>query len=500
MTARNVLLLIADDLGRQVGCYGDDIAQTPNLDRLASEGIRFTKAFASTASCSGSRTTIYTGLHTHHNGQYGLASHRHHFQTFDHVETAPGLLSRHGYLTGIIGKVHVGPKEVYPWEIREESDTRDVAKISDRTAAFFDRSKTESRPFFLTVGFVDPHRDRSRAGFGNTADYDTRVKTVKFDAEKVHVPDFLTDSPGTRQELASYYESINRLDQGVGLILAGLDNAGLRDETLVIFLSDNGPPFVNSKTTLYDAGVNLPFIVRPPSSSDTSSVGIVNPNLISYVDILPTILEYAGHPEENERRFPRVGRSFLSILTETQELASWDHVYGSHTFHEVTNYWPTRYLRDRQFKYHRNIAHRLDFPFAADLYGSLAWDDVRNQVETPKRIGTRRLTDYFLRPPEELYDLEADPLEVNNLARDPQHAGRLQRMRQQLEDWQRRTEDPWLYRDGVSLKFVQHHLGEGLKIPDRFDFDPENTENQGEGVEVWEKKQFGVGNDVFVIR
>ncbi len=156
MATKNVLLLIADDLGFQVGCYGDPLTQTPNLDDLAARGVKFTKAFASTASCSGSRTTIYTGLHTHHNGQYGLASHRHHFQTFDHVDSAPAILSRHGYLTGIIGKVHVGPKEVYPWEVREESDTRDVAITADRCAAFFERSKSENRPFFLTVGFPRP--------------------------------------------------------------------------------------------------------------------------------------------------------------------------------------------------------------------------------------------------------------------------------------------------------------------------------------------------------
>lgn len=497
MASKNVLLLVADDLGSQAGCYGGQ-ARTPHLDGLAAEGVRFTKAFASTASCSGSRTTIYTGMHTHHNGQYGLASHRHHFQTFDHIESAPAIFSKHGYLTGIIGKVHVGPASVYPWQVREESHTRDVAKISDRCIVFFDRAKSEHRPFFLTVGFVDPHRDRSRSGFGNHQEYDERVKSLKVDPATVRVPEWLSDLPGTRQELASYYESIFRLDQGVGFILAGLDAAGLRDDTLVLFLSDNGPPFINSKTTLYDAGVNLPFILRVPSIPGTA--GVTNPNMISYIDVLPTLLDYAGHWAENQARFPRVGRSFLPILAESRELPGWDHVYGSHTFHEVTNYWPTRYLRDRRFKYHCNIAHRLDFPFAADLYGSLSWEDVRNQTEQPKRIGQRALADFLLRPPEELYDLETDPNEVRNLAAEPEHRQTLERMRAQLEDWQLRTEDPWLYRDGVSLKFVQHHLDEGLRIPDRFDLDVARPENTGTGISIWEKKEFGQGTDVFVIR
>ncbi|KAI1323968.1 alkaline-phosphatase-like protein [Xylariaceae sp. FL0255] len=483
MAKKNVLLLVADDLGRQLGCYGDSTCKTPNLDRLAAEGVKFTKAFASTASCSGSRSTIYTGLHTHQNGQYGLESGRNHFQTHDHIQTAPAILSKLGYLTGIVGKVHVGPAAVYPWEVREESDTRDVAFVADRTAALFQRAGSEGKPFFLTVGFIDPHRDRTRAGFGNE-NFD-RFEEVKYKPEDIHVPEYLLDSPGTRTELTSYYESISRLDHGVGLILSNLQDSGLGDDTLVIFVSDNGPPFINSKTTLYDAGVNLPLIVRSPAS--TSSV--INPNFISYVDILPTILDYVG--DKSEDASGRPGRSFLSILSESKELSDWDHVYGSHTFHEVTNYWPTRYLRNRRFKYHRNIAHRLDFPFAADIYGSLAWEDVRNQKNNPKVIGHRQVVDYFYRPPEELYDIVADPYEVRNLALDPTYAETLKEMRDRLEEWQQKTIDPWLYRDGVSVKFIQHHLDAGLKIPDRWDLDATAPESFGPDIKHYESKGFG---------
>ncbi|KAH8647707.1 alkaline-phosphatase-like protein [Xylariales sp. PMI_506] len=494
---KNILLMIADDLGRQLGSYGDPTCKTPHLDNLASEGVKFTNAFASTASCSGSRTTIYTGLHTHQNGMYGLNSHRHHFQTFDHVQSAPGIFSKElGYLTAIIGKIHVGPDTVYPWEVREESATRDVAFVADSAGAFFERAKADSRPFFLTIGFIDPHRDRTRDGFGN--EHFDRLVPVKYRPEDVQVPEYLLDSPGTRQELANYYESITRLDHGVGLVLSELEKAGLNDDTLVIFLSDNGPPFINSKTTLYDAGVKLPLIIRSPGGTPS----VENPNLISYVDILPTLLDYAGKKQEttdeaNEKPTGRIGRSFLPILHETRDLPDWDHVYGSHTFHEVTNYWPTRYLRDRRFKYHRNIAHRLDFPFAADLYGSLAWEDVRNQKADPKLIGQRKVVDYFNRPPEELYDLVEDPYEVRNLAGDPAHAETLKAFRGRLEDWQRRTVDPWLYRDGVSVKFIQYHLDAGFQVPDRFDLDPAAPESIGPGVTYYENKGFGGGKDPF---
>lgn len=156
---RNVLLLIADDLGMYLGCYGTRTIQTSNIDKLASEGTRFTNAFASTASCSGSRSTIYTGLHTHESGQYGLNGGFHHFQSFDYVETTPQVFNALGYQTGIIGKVHVGPRSIYEWETFEESDSRDTKWVAERAAAFFDKAKESDRSFHLTIGFRDPHRD-----------------------------------------------------------------------------------------------------------------------------------------------------------------------------------------------------------------------------------------------------------------------------------------------------------------------------------------------------
>ena len=494
MAHKNVLLMIADDLGRQVGCFGDPLIQTPHLDRLASLGCKFTRAFASTASCSGSRTTIYTGLHTHQNGMYGLHNGRNHFQTYDTIETAPKLMKDHGYITGIVGKVHVGPSAVYPWDVREESGSRDVAHMADRCDEFLQRAASEKRPFFLTAAFIDPHRDRTRDGFGNKDEFDHRVKVTKYDPKDVPVPSFLNDSPGTRQELATYYESISRMDQGVGMILESLEKRALRDETLIFFMSDNGSPFLNSKTTLYDAGTNLPFIVCCPKldSDDVAPLaGTTNPNMVSYVDVLPTILDWASHPASTrpDSKSPRLGRSILPILGTTQLLPGWDRVYGSHTFHEVTNYWPTRYIRTGRYKYHRNLAWRLDFPMAADIYGSLAWEDVRNG-ET-RMVGGRTLRDFFFRPPEELYDLEEDPREINNLAKSEEHKIVIDELRLKLEAWQRRTEDPWLYRDGVSVLFVKHHLDAGLQMPDRLDFDPDQPGSIRKGVKILQNVTLG---------
>lgn len=465
---RNVLLMVADDLGRNLGCYGEKAIRTPHVDRMAKEGTLFDMAFTSTASCSPSRSVIYTGLHTHENGQYGLNNTKFHFTTFDHIETGPKLFNEAGYYTGIIGKVHVGPRYVYPWQVYEESDTRDVSWVADRADAFFQKAKSENRPFFLTVAFIDPHRDNTRSGFGNEKDY-RDVKDEIYDPKAVTVPPFLSDLPEVRTELAEYYRSINRMDQGVGKILASMDRAGMTDDTLVIFVSDNGPPFINSKTTLFDAGVRLPMIVKCPGRK----AGTVNPNMISFIDILPTMLDWAGH---GDKKGSRLGRSFLSILDKERMVDEWDRVFGSHTFHEITNYYPTRFIRTQRYKYHRNIAWKLDFPFARDLYGSLTWEGIRNSK--PVMLGSRTLKDFIRRPPEELYDLEMDPLEIKNLAPDPAHRALLTELRSDLESWQLQTRDAWLYRDGMSVIAMQAHVEAGMQVPDRFDFDVDAPGNR----------------------
>jgi N-sulfoglucosamine sulfohydrolase len=445
MSVKNILLLIADDLGRMLGCYGADWVRTPNIDALAARGTRFDRAFTSTASCSGSRSVVYSGRHTHETGQYGLHHGYHHFQTFSDIETAPALFNQMGWRTGIIGKVHVGPEAVYPWQHREESDSRDVTWVARRVQAFL--SQKDARPFFLTVGFIDPHRDATRGGFGDPAGPDP-----VFACEDVTIPDWLPDLPAVRQELAAYAHSIARMDRGVGLILSALREASADSDTLVCFLSDNGAPFVNSKTTLYEAGIHLPLIVYRPGQVP----GVTNPNLVSFTDLPPTWLDWAGGTETPN---DRLGRSLLPILEAQSALPDWGMVFGSHTFHEITNYWPTRFLRTERYKYHRNVAWQLPFPFAADLAGSLSWQEIRSAG--PAQLGVRPLDAYLHRPPEELYDLQADPQEVKNLVGDAAHAATLTALRSAMDNWQRKTRDPWLLTDGVSERALTYQLPYG---------------------------------------
>jgi N-sulfoglucosamine sulfohydrolase len=430
--ARNVVLLVADDLGFQLGCYGDKKIRTPNIDALAKKGTRFTHAFATVSSCSPSRSVLYTGLHTHTSGQYGLAHAEHNFHTRDNVRSLPGLLKKQGYRSGIVGKIHVLPRSVYSFDVeivQGLAGNRNVAAMGKQAQQFIRDSG--DKPFALVVGFSDPHR--SAKGFGNETTY-PGVKEVRYEPGDVNVPYFLSDKPDVRRELAEYYQSIGRLDQGVGFILDALRQTKHSDDTLVIFLSDNGPPFPGAKTTLYDSGVHLPLIVSSPAQKRH---GVTNSAMASWTDILPTILDWAG--VQAPPTLP--GRSLLPILDEDNP-KGWDVVYGSHQFHEVTMYYPVRMIRTRTHKYLRNLAHQLNYPFASDLYNSPTWQGVLQRGD--KMMGERSVESYIHRPLEELYDIENDPHELKNVAADPKYAEVLKDLRERLKAWQIKTRDPWL--------------------------------------------------------
>ena len=429
----NVLLLIADDLGLHTGAYGDKTAITPNLDRLAGEGVRFTNAFCTTASCSASRSVIHSGLHNHANGQYGHAHAEHHFAYLPHVRPVSALLKDHGYRTGVIGKLHVNPVERFRFDLVSEGRNRDVLDMAQRARKFM--HDAAGAPWFLQTGYADPHR--AAQGFANR-DY-TGVKRTRFDPAKLRVPSYLPDNQAVRREVAEYFEASNRLDQGVGFMLDLLRETKQLDNTLVIFMSDNGMPFPNAKTGAYDAGVHLPLLVRAPGQAKR---GLVNNAMISWVDIAPAILDAAGAklPE-----YPLHGRSFLPVL-EQENPAGWDRVYISHTFHEITMYYPMRGVRTRRYKYIRNLFPDLSFPFSTDLFASETWQSLR-KAGPNARVGARPVEQYLHRAPEELYDITSDPDEVNNLARLPQHQAVLAELRADVTAMRKSTKDPWLVND-----------------------------------------------------
>jgi N-sulfoglucosamine sulfohydrolase len=429
----NVVLVVADDLGLDLACYGHPDVRTPSLDALAASGTRFQNAFCTTASCSASRSVILTGLHNHANGQYGHQHAEHNFHTRTSVRSLPVLLKQGGYRTCSIGKLHVQPESVYAFEEfandRIPGGTHNPVAMANRAKEFI--SADDSRPFFLYFCPTDPHR--AGKAFGNERTY-PGVERVEYSPASIRVPPFLPDLPAVRADLAEYLQAVSRLDQGVGRLMEVLRETGHEQDTLVIFLSDNGSPFPGAKTNLYEPGMHLPLIVRAPGGTP----GVVSEALVNWTDVVPTILEFAGM-RNAEAAFH--GRSFLGVLNQERP-EGWDTVFASHTFHEVTMYYPMRVIRTRQYKLIQNVAWPLEFPFASDLYGSPTWQAVLSAKVD--KVGRRSREQLLHRPHYELYDLLADPDETENLAERAEFKPVLNELQTRLRQWQEETQDPWV--------------------------------------------------------
>ncbi|MDP6036810.1 MAG: sulfatase, partial [Verrucomicrobiota bacterium] len=347
---KNIVFVIADDLSPTMGCYGDMAAVTPNIDRLAADGTLFRYAFATTASCSASRSVVLTGLHNHRNGHYGHLHSYHKFSSFPWVKTLPVLLAKAGYRTARVGKHHNGPEEVYFFEEKIKANSRSTVEMANNCEAFI---KAESdKPFFLYYATSDPHRGGGVATelphkpnrFGNKPNKGAYpdVKEVFYDPAKVTVPPFLPDTPETRAELAQYYQSTSRVDQGLGRLMEILRKNGKWENTIIVFTSDHGMAFAGGKTTVYEGGLHVPFIVRNPYQEKR---GNTNNAMISFVDIVPTLLDFAGGYDAQTRAakpelatlpdrrgakkgpYTFHGRSFLSIIAEKNP-KDWDAIYA----------------------------------------------------------------------------------------------------------------------------------------------------------------------------
>ena len=427
--APNILLIVSEDTGTQLSCYDDPVVKTPHLDVLASRGVRFEAAYVTQAGCSSSRASIFTGLYPHQNGQIGLATHK--FRMFrGDYPNLPSLLRANGYRTGVIGKIHVNPEETFEWDFKERPKYnlfghRDVAKVADLAASFI--GADDARPFFLMVNYSDTHKPflRQDAGLPARPFGPGDVKTLPFVGH---------DSPETLQTVADYYNCVSRLDTGCGMLLDCLDRAGKTDNTLVIYLGDHGPELARGKMTCYEGGVRVPFVLSfpgriPPGTADNY--------LVSMIDLLPTILDAARiQPPPN---LP--GQSLLPLLDGRS--SSWrQYLFTEFTVHMPSAYYPSRTVRDERYKLIHNLLWRRPNPiyrhYLVDrLPPHLTPEDIES---APSQV--RRTYNIFRQPPQfELYDLQTDPWEFDNLSDDPAYGGVLERLRGALDRWQEETND-----------------------------------------------------------
>jgi len=444
----NILLITTDDQGLNAGCYGDALARTPNIDALAKSGVRFTRAYVAQASCSSSRSTMLTGLYPHQNGQIGLVND---YAMHEGIRTLPAMLKDAGYRTGLIGKLHVKPVSAFPWdfwEMKNPIKTRHVREVASKARKFMDACGEQ--PFFLMVNFFDPHRP-----YNAEANQCDGLPGNPRTAADVRPLDFMgVDVPELRAEVAAYYNAIERADAGIGLLMQVLEDRGLAENTLVISLGDHGAPFTRAKTTCYEAGEQVPFVVRWPEGGRK---GLVRNELVSSVDLVPTLLELAH--VASAKGLP--GQSLVPLLkgkTVPWRMA----VFSESTAHRRAHYYPRRTVRTARFKLVHNLLPDRPNPLSgigpvratseeAPLRNKALWDVLNPefyQVEgrffgAPAETIRSAYSTYRNPPGFELYDLENDPFERTNLAGNPEYGGELEKLTAELAQWQRETADPF---------------------------------------------------------
>ncbi|XP_074870270.1 N-sulfoglucosamine sulfohydrolase [Carettochelys insculpta] len=465
--ARNVLLFLADDGGFESGVYNNSAIHTPNLEALARRSLVFQNAFTSVSSCSPSRASLLTGLPQHQNGMYGLHQDVHHFNSFDKVRSLPRLLSQARIRTGIIGKKHVGPEMVYPFDFAytEENSSvlqvgRNITKIKLLVRKFL--QSQDERPFFLYVAFHDPHRcDHSQPQYGAFCEkfgngesgmgWIPDWKPQMYSPEHVQLPYFVPDTPAARLDLAAQYTTIGRMDQGIGLVLEELRSAGFQNTTLVIYTSDNGIPFPGGRTNLYWSGTAEPLLVSSPEH--TQRWGQVSQAYASLLDLTPTILDwfnlsYPSYSILGTNPVQLTGKSLLPALVSEQP---WATVFSSQSHHEITMYYPMRAIQHQQFHLVHNLNFRMPFPIDQDFYVSPTFQDLLNRTRARQPTHwNKTLHQYYYRDRWELFDRSSDPSESQNLASNSEYAVVLELLKARLLKWQWHTNDPWVCApDGV---------------------------------------------------
>jgi N-sulfoglucosamine sulfohydrolase len=406
----NIVFLISDDQSvPDLGCYGNAAIGTPNIDRLAQEGMRFDNAFVSSPQCSPSRAAILTGR-----SPVAVGMSRLHAALRPWVPSVLEPLERAGYYTAAYRKVHLGDDFQKRWDY--------YGGFDEPPASFFAR-RPKDRPFFLWVGFEDPHRPYPHG----------QPWTPPHDPSQVIVPPYLPDTVKVRQDLAMYYDAIARMDRDAGEVLAALDREGLAKDALVVFAADNGLPFPGAKGSLYDAGIHVPLVVRWPGHV---APGAIDRDLVSLLDLPATWLDAAGVavPPEME------GRSFLGRLTGSAPQPTRTAVFAERDWHDTQD--AIRAVRTtRQLLIHN---FRAEVPYAPtfDLRDSLTWSSIL-ELEGAHTLLPSLHQRLFAspRPELELYDLASDPTQTTNLAADPARAADVHALEVLLGQWMTAVND-----------------------------------------------------------
>lgn len=455
----NILWISNEDISAHFGCYGDEHAHTPNLDRLATQGVRYTHAYGHAGVCAVNRSGIITGMYPTTLGSQHM---RNKAILPDAIKPFPLYLRQAGYYTTNQSKTDYNfsaPKET--WD--------------DSSSTAHWRNRKPGQPFFAVFNATGTHESaitsedkhlygstKSESKFkpNNYPNYGTTrlSKSEKANAAQLILPPYYPDTPIVREDWKRNYDNIAAFDKTVGDILRDLEEAGLADDTIVIYWSDHGVGLPRAKRWLYDSGIHVPFIVRIPEKFRVDHQGLpntVNPDLVAFIDLAPTMLNLAGIKIPGHMQ----GQPFLG----NNRPALRTYVYGARDRMDE-RYDIIRYVRDHQYKYIRNYS----------------WDKPYYQyMNTPEKGATmqelRRLhatgslppaAELFMadsKPLEELFDTYADPYEINNLAADPKYAKILATMREESANWAAQTGDLGLMPE-PEINLRAEAIGSGYEI------------------------------------
>ena len=409
----NIVVVVADDLATfELGCYGGKNVPTPNIDRIAREGVKFNHCYSTTSMSVPIRASLYTGLYPVRNGTY-----KNHQTSRSDIKSITSYLPENGYQVWRTGKTHTTPRSVFQFEDIPGFEVDCVRETADYfTDSIELRLRNAKDPFCLFVCSINPHApwtvgDRS-----------------SIDPDKLVLPPHLVDSKEFREIYRTYLAEVKTLDEEVGVVWKLLEETGQLDNTLLIFLGEQGAQFPGGKWTLWNAGVHSAILARYP---DKIKAGSVSDVLVQYEDILPTFIEFVGgKPAEAIE-----GRSFLpALFGKKKECRQW--AYGIHNNVPEGSAYPIRSIRDKRYKLIVNLTPEAEY-FEKHLMNSKVWTCWLYDNEHAKNMANR----YVHRPAIEFYDTKNDPYEMNNLASDKKYAKKIAEMKQLLEQWMKKQGD-----------------------------------------------------------
>lgn len=420
----NIIVFVGDDLGVLfTGCYGNTAVHTPHLDALAKEGLKLTRAFAASPTCSPSRAAMWTGLYPQRNGTMG-----NHTTCRADIASLPKVLKPLGYRVVLADKGDVRPPEVFDWETLPATLPKKPEAPRFYRAEGLDTNAVDA---FLAT-HVREHGDQPLCLLiGDNAPHVTWEKNRDFDPATLPLPPIMADTPVTREALANYFQDIASMDAHLGAVLASVKKHGLEADTVFLFTSDQGAEFPRSKWTCYDAGLRVPLVARWPGRIAPGENGA----LVSLVDVTPTLVEIAGGTAPAGLD----GRSFKGVLLgETQKHR--DYIFASHTGDGDMNVYPIRAVRDERYKLILNLnperewtTHftkvKLDPPF--ENTHKEVWDTWTEKAQSDETTA-KLVQSLRFHPKEELYDTENDPWEMTNVIEKPEMKETLERLREEL--------------------------------------------------------------------